>query len=136
MTIKAKKKKKKKTQAIWPIWATLGRKTSGSGVEGAAWHSECWFSAGLCPSINGGASKISRLFFLSLPLSPFLITQRARECSRIKFKKKKLEKERQREVLESSRKRKRSREKKGEDGDRSGYTCVMEKKQEEKKTYG
>ena len=34
--------------------------------------------------------------------------------------------------MESSRKRK-SREKKGENGDRNGYTCVMEKKQKEKK---
>ena len=84
MTIKAKKKKKKKTQVIWPIWATLGRKTSGGGVEGAAWHSERWFFTDLCPSINGGASKISRLFFLSLPLSPFLITKRARGCFGIK----------------------------------------------------
>ena len=34
--------------------------------------------------------------------------------------------------MESSGKRK-SREKKGENGDRNGYTCVMEKKQKQKK---
>ena len=39
------------------------------GAEGAAWHSECWFSASLCPLINGGASKISHLFFLSTSFS-------------------------------------------------------------------
>ena len=44
------------------------------------------------------------------------------------------EREIERGVLESSI-RKRSR-KKGEDRNRSGYACVVEKKQEKKKTYG
>ena len=79
MTIKAKRKKKKRHKPSVPSGlAVLGRKTSGGGAEGAAWHSECRFSASLCPSINGGVSKISRLFLHSLPLSPFLITERAR----------------------------------------------------------
>ena len=144
MTIKAKRKKKKRHKPSDPSGlAVLGRKTSGGGAEGAAWHSECRFSANLCPSIDGGASKISRLFLHSLPLSPFLITKRTRESTGIK-QKKKVEKER---VGERTRERERERErgsgikqkkkkkqrKKGEEGDRSGYTHVAEKKQEKKK---
>ena len=55
ITIKAKKKDKSHLTHL----ATLVRKMSGGGVEGATWHSERRFCACLCPSINGEASKIS-----------------------------------------------------------------------------
>ena len=74
-------------------------------------------------------SHLTHLFFLSLPLSPFLITEKARKCVGKKKKvERELEKEREREVLESGRWRKK-RERKGI----YGYTCVVEKNQEKKK---